>query len=239
MKKMYKAAMLAALGLASVTAAQAVSYDGDLLVGLTTASGNDVVYDLGSFSSLTYGETWDLTSVLSGAGLSLSGTTKWGIVGDANTDARYSWLTTASGTANTVSAITAWNKINAAVGSIYSSLSGSGLMGDYGTPSSSVAYSWYSQTAKGGSAASSAFSAVSQNPNTTGLGTWVVLSQQVAGGGVGSVTPAGFFDLQIVGGNDILSYQTVPEPGSMAMMAVGGGFLMLVGRNKFGRKQQS
>ena len=233
-KKMYQAAVLAALGLAGVTAAQAASYNGDLLVGFTTQSGNDLVYDLGSFSSLTSGETWDLTSALSAAGLGSSlSTVQWGVVGNLNSSGtRYSWLTLASGSANTVPGTTAWNKINSADTTIYSSLSGSGI-GDYGTPSSSVAYSWNAETALGGTAASGAFSSVSQNPNSTGL-TVATIWQQVAGG---SVAEAGTFGLSTVGAADILTYQPVPEPGSFALMAVGGGFLMLIGRNKFGRKQ--
>jgi hypothetical protein len=234
-KKMYQAAVLAALGLASVTAAQAVTYNGDLLVGFTTQSGNDLVYDLGSFSSLTYGETWDLTSALAAAGLGSSvSTAQWGIVGNANSAGiKYSWLTTADGSANPVPNSSAWLNINSADSTIFSSLSAAG-MGNYGTPSSSASYSWNQETAQGGSAAPTAFSNYSQNPNSTGLGT-VTLSQQIDNGS--APTQAGYFGLAVVGSSDILSFQTVPEPGSCALMAVGGGFLMLIGRNKFGRKQ--
>ncbi len=230
--KMYQAAILAVLGLASVSAVQAASYNGDLLIGLTTQSGNDVVYDLGSYSSLTYGETWDLSSAISAAGLSLTGSTLWGIIGAQNVSGtRYAYIT--GNSANSIPGITAWNKINTGVATIYNSLSTAGA-GNYGTPSSSLTYSWNQQTAQGGAATGTAFSAVSANPNSTGFNYFQAIYQQVAGGS--PATDVGGFSLSSAG---VLTFETVPEPGTYAMMAVGGGFLMLVGRNKFGRKQQS
>jgi len=237
-KKLYQAAVLAALGLASVTAAHA-TYNNDLLVGFTTQSGNDLVFDLGSFSSLTDGETWDLTSALSAAGLSGSvSTALWGVVGDINNSGtKTTWLTDASGIPAADPSSSQWSYIHSADGAIFSSLSAGGI-GNYGTPSSTVSYSWNQETAQGGSALGTAYSSVANtDPNTSGLGTWVAFYQTVANGS--APTEVGSFSLNTVGASDILSFEPVPEPSSMALMAVGGGFLMLIGRNKFGRKQQS
>jgi len=68
MRTSLKAALLAVLGLASVMAAQAVTYNGDLIVGFTKASGNDLVYDLGAETTITNGQKWNLGSALATAG---------------------------------------------------------------------------------------------------------------------------------------------------------------------------
>jgi hypothetical protein len=79
MKETCKIALLIALGCASNLSTHAqTAYNNDLIVGFTTGSGNDVVYDLGSPASLTNGETWNLSSLISGFTLS---STRWGVIG--------------------------------------------------------------------------------------------------------------------------------------------------------------
>lgn len=83
MKKLYKAALLAALGLASVSAVQAATYNGDLVVGFTLQTGNDLVYDLGSLSSLGASHSWSLGSLFTttfGGGYDIN-SLNWGVVG--------------------------------------------------------------------------------------------------------------------------------------------------------------
>lgn len=232
MNKLYKVAMLATLGLASITTSQA-AYNNDLLVGFTTQSGTDLVYDLGSAANVFNGTqtTWDLSAALTAAGLSGSlSSVQWGVVGDASVvGVRTSWLTFAGETPNPVPNRAAFNNIDSADATIASSLSGG--LGTYGTPDSSVTYSWNGETALGGSALGGAFSAVSQNPNLVGLTTGAFW-QQIANGS--SPTLMGSFTL---GSDSILTFAPVPEPTTTALMAAGGGLLMLIGRNKLGRKQ--
>src|SRR6266481_338922 len=78
MKKQVRAVLLAA-ALAAAASTQAATYNGDLLIGFTSQSGNDFIYDLGQASSLFSGETFNLSGPL--AGFSLS-TVHWGVIGD-------------------------------------------------------------------------------------------------------------------------------------------------------------
>jgi len=237
MNKMYKAAILAALGLASVTAAQAVNYNGDLLVGFTTGSGNDVIYDLGAASSLTSGETWDLSSPLTGYALD---SVQWGVIGSTGPSAggnnstynsqRYVYTTDLS-QPQILTGKTMWQGINGTyIPSIYQNFSGTGA-GDSISIASSDANSWYGQTTFAGQSGPSTFITYA-NPNTTGTGS-VDFYQMVA---TGSSTVLGTFSLD---STDTLTFSLapVPEPTTTGLMAAGGGLLMLAGRNKFGRKQ--
>ncbi len=79
MKNQLSVALLLALGLAGESAVQAESY-GDLIVGFTTQSGSDHMYDLGSATTLVNGQTWNLATLLTGINLT---TVHWGIIGDA------------------------------------------------------------------------------------------------------------------------------------------------------------
>jgi len=93
MNKIYKAALLAALGLGSITAAQAQTYSpySDLVLGFNDAASatsthhNDYVIDLGAISSLTSGETWNINSSLFtaafGTDVTLANNIAVGIVG--------------------------------------------------------------------------------------------------------------------------------------------------------------
>jgi hypothetical protein len=73
---------LAALTLMTA-AAQAQYSSGDLVLGFTSGSGNDVVYDLGRVSNFTDGETWSLNSALTSSPGSFTGlgNLNWGGVG--------------------------------------------------------------------------------------------------------------------------------------------------------------
>ena len=81
MIKRFKSVLVAIAVGVVLTSAQAATYNGDLLIGFTTQSGNDVIYDLGAESSLVNGETWNLSSLLSGYNLN---NVNWGVIGDKN-----------------------------------------------------------------------------------------------------------------------------------------------------------
>jgi len=149
MKKIFKTVLLATFGIGSVTVAMAnvTSYNGDLMIGFTKGSGTDLVYDLGSVSSITNGQTWPLASVLTTAGLYTSLTTlDWGVVG-SGTAINHNpnvWLTSPvdPGTINSGT----FGLVRSAVTSLMSQgdFTAAGY-GNYATPDYGLSYSWYSQ----------------------------------------------------------------------------------------------
>jgi hypothetical protein len=205
MRKLLKAALLAVLGMASVTAVQAQSYNGDLLVGFTKASGNDLVYDLGSGLTITNGQAWNLSSALMVAGLNTSlSTVQWGVVGAIHhSGVNYTWLTLVSGSANPVPSSSAYLAINNQVSDLINTLDFSAVgYGNYGTPAYSVSYSWSSIVGNTGNQLSP-FANASQYPNTIGLGS-VAFWQQIANGS--TPTQLGSFTLSSAG---VLTYNTL------------------------------
>jgi hypothetical protein len=82
LKSKFKSILFAGLSLAAITSLQAQSayVQGDLIVGFTTGSGNDLAVDLGSAASLTDGKTWSLSGKLVG-NLSTIANVSWGVIG--------------------------------------------------------------------------------------------------------------------------------------------------------------
>lgn len=229
MKQLYKAALLAALGLAGITSAQAATYNGNLIVGFTTQSGNDLIYDLGATSSLFDGETWTLTSLLTGYNLS---TVNWGVIGDKNVSGvRTAWMTTDGVTPNAVPNNTSWGNLDNATASIYQSLSTAGA-GQSALVDSSVTISWNKETLDGLTSATSYQSYKGNTPDVSGL-TSASFFGMVANGS--APTLLGTFALDNSG---VLTFNAapVPEPGTASLIG-GGALLMLALRNKFRRAQ--
>ena len=194
MKKPYKTAMLAALGLASVSTVQAATYPaGDLILGFTTGTGNDLIYDLGQESSLVNGKTWNLSSLL--AGYSNLNNLNWGVIGNGVNSGtpRTAWTTTATGiTPNTVTGNTAFGKLNTAVGSIYSNFSAAGAGQSLVIAANDVTgLSWNTETLNG--ALTTDYLNAYENPNVMGLTSdsfWKVLNDGSAPTLLGSFTLA-------------------------------------------------
>jgi hypothetical protein len=229
MKKLYRTALLAALGLASMVTAQAATYNGDLIVGFTTQSGSDVIYDLGAESSLTSGETWNLASLLSG--FSSLSSVNWGVLGDKNiSGSRYVWSTTDGTTApNTVNNNSAWGKIDNAIGSIYSNFGTAGA-GQSLSIDSGDANSWNQQTINGSGSTQYINLAAQLSPNVLGL-----TSDSLYGALANGSDPVllGNFAL---GNNGVLTFTAVPEPITFGAFA-GAGLLLVSLRNQLRRKQ--
>ncbi len=150
MKKTFKAALIAALGLAGITTVQAATYNGDALVGFTTASGNDLVYDLGSPTTFTNGQSWSLGAALSSASLSNSlASVNWGVVATYNTGSiaaklAYSDQTQATGTPNNFNGSPAWGAINTQVGTLVNNDFSAVGAGNFVVVDHSLTYSWNS-----------------------------------------------------------------------------------------------
>lgn len=227
MNKLYKAALLAALGLAGITTAQAATYNGDLLIGFTSGTGNDLVYDLGARSSLVDGQTWNLTSLLTGYNLN---TINWGVIGDKNVSGvRLVWSTTGGPTANSIIGNTAWGTLDNITGSMYFDFSTAGA-GNSITPDSTTQNSWNQQTIAG--SLTTQYHNAYENPNVTGLSS-ASLFEVINNGS--TPTQIGTFTLDNLG---VVTFNVtpVPEPGTAGLIG-GGALLMLALRNKFRRSQ--
>ena len=151
---------------AILTSAQAVIYNGDLLIGFTTQSGNDVIYDLGAESSFTDGQTWNLSSLLSS--YSDLNSVNWGVIGDKNIGGTlYAWSTTdGSYPPGTIRGEDALSSLDTATKSIYSSFGTAGV-GQHVSISSSLDNSWNQQTINGG--LTTQYINAYGNPNVIGL----------------------------------------------------------------------
>ncbi len=228
MKKQLQATLLAVVTGVAASSAQAATYNGDLLIGFTAQSGTDVIYDLGATSSLFNGQTWNLSSLLSGFNLS---TVNWGVIGDKSGTPRVAWTTTAVGGAvpANLPSNTKWATLDTATKSIYQNFSTAGA----GVSLSIAATddnSWNQQTINGTLA--TAYHNAYANPNVVGLTSDTFY--QVSANNTSPVE-LGSFSL---GADSMVTYTTVavPEPSTYSLLA-GAGLLAVSLRNQFRRKQ--
>ena len=165
MIRVIKFALLAmATGIIVNSSRAQTAYNGDLLIGFTKQSGNDLIYDLGAASSLTNGQSWNLSSLLSGYTLT---TVNWGVIGDSKVSTlRYAWTTTDGTTPIPLPNASAWGKNDTATKSIYQNIPAGGA-GQYVSIASSDDNSWNSQTINGG--LTTQYINVYGNPNVVGL----------------------------------------------------------------------
>jgi hypothetical protein len=218
---MKRQVLLAALAFAFAASTQAATYNGDLVIGFTSASGNDFELDLGAASSLSSGQTFNLGSQLSGFNLS---TVNWGVVGTATVSgARTSWVTVNTGlTPNQINGLNAWSKVNTAVSAVYT-LFGTAGAGNSATPNSGDDNSWNQQTRLGSIATQ--YHNVYEDPNsigTTSADFYSVINNNTPGSLLGT------FSLNSSG---ILTFTAVPEPSTYGVLA-GMGLLLLTLRRR-------
>ena len=226
MKHIYQAALVAALGLATIPAAQAYTV-GDLLVGFTSQSGNDLIYDLGSASSLYNGETWSgLTSLLladvnnaSGFGVGTTlGNLYWGVVGNGPNSGspRTAYVTTVTGLIpDTITGISAFGKVNTADLAIAGNISsGATSAGQSASPAATAANSWNVQTLSG--SLTSNYKNAYENPNVLGI-TTADFSSVLNDGNTSTLL--GQFTL---GSDGSLTFNAVPEPSTYSLLASAG-----------------
>jgi hypothetical protein len=160
-KFLFAVAMASAL----VGAAEAATYNGDLLVGFTTGVGNDVIYDLGPAASLTDGQTWNLSSLLTGYNLN---NVNWGVIGTKVIGSNgNSWTTVDPSMPDPapLPSLARWSQLNTALKSIYGNFSAAGA-GQSLTIASTDDNSWNQQTING--ALATQYVNVYDNPNVLG-----------------------------------------------------------------------
>jgi hypothetical protein len=215
------------LGFATVAAAvtlaisaEGANNNGDLIIGFSSTIGNDLMVDIGQASSLTNGESWDLSTPLGGFDLT---TVNWGVIGcnRIGTPA-YSWTTVPNPPA--ILALGGWGQVSTAIKSIYSDFSPSGGNPVPGTELNwpvTDQNSWYAQTIN--TTLSSQYGRVVGNPNAIGE-TNVTFSVVVDNGSAPTVL--GSFALN---GNGLVTFNTVsvapsapPAPQIVRITRVGG-----------------
>lgn len=223
MKRQVRVALLAAAALAVVASTRAATYTGDLLIGFTSQSGNDFILDLGQASTLTSGQSFNLSSQLSGFNLS---TVHWGVIGDRNVGGvRTAWTTIGAGSPNTIANLSIWGSIDTATKSIYQNFAVGGA-NDQFTIGATDDNSWNQQTING--SLTTQYHNAYEDPNFVGTGSANFYSL-VANGS--AANPLGTFTLSSGG---ILTFTAVPEPSTYGILA-GVGLLALSLRRQFAK----
>jgi hypothetical protein len=211
----------AALTVASVSNAQNTAYNGDVLIGFTAGSGNDVIYDLGSVASLSNGETFPgLTSLLGGYNLS---TVKWGVVGNTlnaggrSTDNQIYTSTAANAiTPGSISSST-YASAQTAVAAIYSGFPAAGAGNSLSiAANSSSGNSWYEQTVS--PSLTTQYKNAYGDPTVTGTTSAALWSIDDQGG---ATVEVGTFTLN-GSGSVTFNATAVPEPTAFALLACSG-----------------
>jgi hypothetical protein len=223
MKKQVRAVMVAAAAFAMVASTRAATYTGDLLIGFTSTSGNDFVFDAGQASALTSGQTFNLGSQLSGFNLS---TVHWGVIGDRNVGGtRTAWTTIGAGAPNAVPNTATWGSIDTATRGIYTGFP-TGGQGDQFTIAATDDNSWNQQTVNG--SLTTQYHNAYEDPNFIGTGSASFFSL-IANGS--NPSQLGTFTLNSSG---ILTFTAVPEPATYGLLAGAGLFALLL-RRQFAR----
>ena len=160
-----KLALLATTVGLTLTSSQAATYTGDLIVGFTTQTGNDLVYDLGAQSALTNGSSWNLSALLAGYNLDL---VNWGVIGDKNVSGiRTAWITTDGIVPSAVPNLNTWGNLDNATGTIIQNMP-SGGAGQSVLIDSAAANSWNKETLDGLGSFTSYQSFKGNTPNVVG-----------------------------------------------------------------------
>jgi hypothetical protein len=224
MKKQTKATLIALAIVSATAASQAAAYNNDLIIGFSSTTGNDLLYDLGSVGSLTAGETWNLSSLLSGYNLS---TVNWGVVGNSSASGTSRVLYTTFGSSPATAGNGRGTSINGADGALYSNFATAGA-GQFALVDSTTDNSWNRQTIN--PTLTTQYLNAWESPNQVGTGSinfWAVQANSSAG------TQDQFFTL---GSDGVVTFAAVPEPSTYGLFA-GAGLLAVCLRNQFRRKQ--
>jgi len=140
MKKtqLLKGALLAGITAAAISSAHAQYSQGDAVVAFTTGTGNDLIYDLGSESSLFNGEQFSLGSFLTG-NLALANNPTWAVVAVANNNIYTSYLDPSS----PAPSVSGFNGVKGSINQIGNNITTGSGIGAFATPTAATQYSFY------------------------------------------------------------------------------------------------
>jgi hypothetical protein len=247
MKKLSKAILMAALGIALVPTAKA-STGYDLILGVTqqgaNSSGQDYLLDLGSYfnygsGSIAPSDSWNLDAALTAQGFNLN-TIQWGVIGDANSAdtgsaQEITYVTTPGLAPGSLNGDAAFQQVQTPINAILTDFGVDGQTtftdpGQSTTVAASGANSWNTETIAG--TLGTDFHNASVNPNVTGASSdtlWQVLDDNSA------PTDLGSFSFNSTTGVLTFTAAPVPEPGTLGLVGI-GGLLVAAWRSRLSRK---
>jgi len=202
MNNLRKAMLCAAAALGAAVSAQAQYNNGDLLLGFTGGT-SDFILDLGPYSSLSLGKTWNV-----GANLG----TQFGVVGSLN----LGQIIFATSSDSAEGGFNPQGLFTATRADVATLAQGSLTPGASITLNPSLTYSWTYQTDRPAGTPGKSFENDFFNPNVN-VGSPAYFFEN---SNAGTVTPANAFTYNSTSGE--LSYQMVPEPGTPSLLAVMG-----------------
>jgi len=202
MNNLRKMMLSAAAALGVAVPAQAQYVNGDLLAGFTGGS-SDFILDLGQYSTLTLGQTWNV-----GANLG----TEFGVVGALN----FGQVIFATSSDSAENSFNPQGLFTSARANVATLAQGSLTVGLSATLAPSLTYSWTYQTAQPAGSPGNTFENNFFNPNVS-VGSTAYFFGNANNG---TMAPENSFTYNSVSGE--LSYQAVPEPGTVSLLAVMG-----------------
>jgi hypothetical protein len=215
MKNIAKIALVAASALAVASSAHAAYHQGDLLVGFTGGT-SDTIYDLGQFSTLVSGETWNVGSSLG---------TSFGVIGASSTaNGSHIYSTSSDSAQNGYAQQGNYTLAKGDIGTIAGSLTGIGQSRNT-TPTDTTG--WTSQTDQPPGTPGNTFQNDFYNPNVGG-GSQAFLFVNSPFEAAG--TADGYFTYS--GSTLTFNVAAVPEPATYGVIA-GFGLLALALRRQF------
>jgi len=200
--------------------ARAQYVNGDLIIGFDGGS-SDFIYDLGQYSSLTQGETWNLGATLG---------TQFGIVGGQSTGSHI-YATSSDSAENGFDP----TGLTRSTGSVYANvrtIAGNLTTGTSRTTTPTDTTGWTMQTDQAAGTPGNYFFNNFFNPNVP-IGQTAYLFDNM---NTGSVVPTSFFNYDSSSG--VLTFGTpisVPEPSTLGIFTT-AGLLLLVVRRQIARK---
>jgi hypothetical protein len=236
-KNTVKGAAIVSLALAAVASTQAQTTleslastyaQGDLIAGFTTGSGQDLIVNLGTESTLASGQYWNLSSLLNLANISSE---QFGVIGVSGSAPNTAFTTrTGSSLPTTLAGLSAYNGVKTPVNGIGNEFLAASSSATP-TETASGTTSWYGETVGGGT---STYKNAYGNPNGQ-VGEDTLDFYSVTQGGT-APTVMNTFTLQSDGDLVYGTVSAVPEPTTYGLVAA-AGLLVISLRNQFSRKQ--